>query len=171
MAYTADPSPDSTGSPPNQIVLSVPPKGVFLEGNLDGASGVFLPGISVTPTADPPDGGGRLNWEPNTSTSGLVAILREDALQGHDVDTAYSNPNGTADSPRGFIYVPALGETVLILATAAGTGTGDSVSPGDRFQEAAGGVWVSNAAGRMLAIEEVDDLTAEGVLIKAMRIG
>ncbi len=108
----------------NEIVVSSNPKGVFLEGTVDGTP---KPGTVMQINAQEPVGG-RHDWTAfNADADGnqrLIAVLLPDSLQGKDADAAY------VDGDRCFLYCPAAGEelNVLVLNIA---GTSDAFAIGD----------------------------------------
>lgn len=110
---------------PNQIVLTTPPKGNFLEGYITGTP---KPGQFVQIDAAVEPIGGRFTWEPYApGTDGhqrLVAILREDDLQGRTVDDAY------VTGSRCFMYCPIPGDMLMALIANI-AGTPDSFAIGD----------------------------------------
>lgn len=112
----------------SEIVATPNPKGVFLEGYLTNAASGLKPGSFVSFDPASSQVHGRWGWKPYTASegAGLVAVLKEDHLQGRDENFAYQNDD------RIFMYAPLPGEEVLGRVPAA-TGTGDSVSGGDLF--------------------------------------
>jgi hypothetical protein len=110
----------------NLIVVSSNPKGVFLEGTIDDTS---KPGTLMQIEAK-----AFLNGEPfwqaaSIGTDGfpaLIAVLREDILQGFLPTQAYVS--GT----RCFLYCPAMGEDVNVLV-GEGAGTANTFAIGDYF--------------------------------------
>ena len=102
------------------ILLSGNPKGMFLEGIINGTP---KPGtmMEMDPTASPFIQNGRPTYRVfqrgTTGAKGQVAILLEDNEQGKTVNDAYVS--GT----RGFLYVPISGEELnILLKDVAGTG-------------------------------------------------
>jgi len=100
----------------NEIVVSGNPKGVFLEGTVDGTP---KPGVVMQINAAVEPVGGRHDWtEYDTASSGdqrLVAVLLPDSLQGKAADAAY------VDGDRCFLYCPVAGEELNMLADDDGT--------------------------------------------------
>jgi hypothetical protein len=103
----------------NCIIVSSNPKGVFLEGVIDGTP---KPGTVMQIKAATAAQGGRFTWEVfNTSADGeqrIIAVLLEDSLQGKAATAAY------VDGDRCFLYCPIAGEMLnMLVADVAGTGT------------------------------------------------
>jgi len=100
----------------NEIIVSGNPKGVFLEGTVDGTP---KPGTVMQINAATEPVGGRHDWTAFNATADgdrrLVAVLLPDSLQGKDASAAY------VDGDRCFLYVPSAGEEINILADDTGT--------------------------------------------------
>jgi hypothetical protein len=119
------------------IVLSANPKGVEIEGTLGGnftAGAPVLPGthmqIALGVAAD---ASGRMTWIPYDANANgdprLTAILTEDFEQG------FNYSNGYITGQRIFLYVPLGGEELnILLAGAAGTGSANAFTVGERIQ-------------------------------------
>lgn len=122
----------------NKIVLATEPQGVFLEGTIVGTP---LPGtvMEIVPATEPVNG--RFSWR--VATPGAdgarmpIVVLMADSPQGKTVSDAYVT--GT----RGFLYAPAMGETLNMLVADA-SGTGDTHAIGDLFI-------VDNTTGKLIA--------------------
>lgn len=155
----------------NEIVRQADPKGVFKEGII---SGTPLPGVCMQIQAGTAPNNGRNTWEVyNQSADGvraLVAVLREDHLQGKTIDDAY------VTGKRGFLYCPAMGEELYMRVAFPGTGTGDAIAVGDKFMIDDGtgllvAVGGSEQSAPFQAIENVDDVEAEGTLVLCIYTG
>lgn len=124
----------------NEVVLASPPKGHFIEGIIDGTP---LPGTIMQLKAATAPVGGRHTWEVYNQSAdgvrGIIAVLREDHLQGKTVSDAY------VSGSRGFLYCPIMGEELNVRVSAAGTGTGDAVAIGDKFM-------VDDGTGLLVAV-------------------
>ena len=108
----------------NGIIVSSDPKGVFLEGTVDGTP---KPGTVMQLNSQEPVSG-RHDWTayaPGTDgEQRLIAVLLPDSLQGKLATDAY------VDGDRCFLYVPAAGEELnMLVANIAGTG--DAFAIGD----------------------------------------
>lgn len=110
----------------NTIVVASNPRGMFLEGKINDTS---KPGtlMQIRATA-------LVNSEPvweaaSIGTDGapaLIAVLREDYLQGKTVTDAY------VAGTRCFIYCPVAGEDINVLV-GEGAGTANTFAIGDKF--------------------------------------
>ena len=109
----------------NEIVVSGNPKGVFLEGTVNGTP---KPGTVMQINAATEPVGGRHDWTAfNADADGdqrLVAVLDIDHLQGKIATDAY------VDGDRCFLYCPAAGEELNVLVANI-SGTSDSFAIGD----------------------------------------
>lgn len=109
----------------NEIIVTSPPRGVHLEGIIDGTP---KPGTVMQIKAAVEPVGGRHTWEDyDVDADGdqrLIAVLLPDQLQGKIAADAY------VSGDRGFLYVPLPGEdlNMLVLNIA---GTGDLFAIGD----------------------------------------
>lgn len=94
----------------NEIILSSNPRGVFLEGTVDGTP---KPGTVMQIKAATAAVGGRFTWEAYNQTAdgnrGLIAVLNRDYFQAKAATAAY------ADGDRCSIYIPAPGEELNML--------------------------------------------------------
>lgn len=110
-----------------KIILTSNPKGVFLEGVMNGTP---KPGIMMQLDAGVEPVAGRHTWEPfNGAADGeqyLVAILIENWALGKTPDTAY------VDGERCFMYCPIAGEEMQVLLQNQ-SGTADSFAIGDKL--------------------------------------
>lgn len=155
----------------NVIVVSAAPAGRFLEGHI---SGTPKPGTLMQIKAATEPINGRFTWEVfNGAADGertLIAILREDELQGKDCETAYET------GKRCFLYCPIPGDELLVRVAVAGTGTGDSLAIGDRLIAQDGtGLFVPTTgtpeSEPFIVTETVDDVEAAGTLVQVMYTG
>jgi hypothetical protein len=109
----------------NKILLASNPRGLFIEGTV---SGTPLPGTLMTIAAATEPVGGRPTWEAYDRAAdgdrALVAVLLE-GFSGATYADAYT------DAERCQVYIPAAGEELNVLVSAAGTGTGDAMAIGD----------------------------------------
>lgn len=113
----------------SEIVVASNPRGMFLEGIVDGTP---KPGTLMQIKAGVEPVGGRHTWEVfNGAADGeqcLMAILREDHLQGKSAEDAY------ADGDRCFLYVPVAGEEMNVLVgDVAGTAATSDFAIGDKL--------------------------------------
>lgn len=154
----------------NEILVSSNPKGVFLEGTIDGA---YKPGVQVQLKAATEPIGGRPVYtiydKAASGDRGTPIILLADSLRGKTAEDAY-----VADE-RCFLYVPAPGEEMNVRVTAAGTGTGDAFAIGDLLMAEDGtGMFVpasSSDQEPFQVLETVDDVVAAGTLVHCMATG
>lgn len=155
----------------NVIVVTAAPAGRFLEGIIDGTP---KPGTLMQIKAGVEPVNGRHTWEVfNGAADGeqtLIAILREDDLQGKTVDDAYVS--GT----RGFLYCPIPGDELLVRVAAPGTGTGDSFAIGDKLIHDDGtGHFVATTgtpeSEPFIVLETMSDVEADGTLVHVMYTG
>lgn len=111
----------------NDIIVSSNPRGVFIEGIVNGTP---KPGTVMQLDVSEAPVQGKFTWEPyNADADGnqrLIAVLRPDHLQGKKATEAY------ADGDVCFLYCPVMGEELNMLLKNVG-GTGDSFSRGDRL--------------------------------------
>lgn len=108
------------------IVLAANPRGMFLEGQIEGTP---KPGIMCSVKANTAFILGRPVWVPYAGATGerdLVAILYNDYYQGRGIDEAYV----TGD--RCFLYVPYAGEEMKVLVKNI-TGTADAFQIGQKL--------------------------------------
>ncbi len=160
------------------IVLEANPHGKFLEGIV---SGTPKPGTLMQLKASTEPVQGRPTWEAFNPAAGgdgcpgLVAVLREDDLNGKTVNDAYVT--GT----RCFLYAPIAGEEINVRkADISGTGTAsEDVAIGAKLLIVVGtgmvsavavGVIASPVAYPFQALETITDWPAEG-LIQVMYTG
>lgn len=143
----------------NVIVVASNPRGVFLEGVIDGTP---KPGTVMQVKAGvDPDSGGRLTYEAyNKNADGdasEIIVLREDWGQGKTIDDAY------VSGSRGFLYVPANGEELMMLV-ANQSGTGEAFTIGESLSIDDGTGMLVEAAGNtkpFVVMEEAGALTAD----------
>lgn len=125
----------------NDIVLSVPPRGVMEEGIV---SGTPKPGTVMQIKAGTAPVNGRFTWEASSVTSGsprMLALLLADPEQGKLPTDAYVS--GT----RCFLYFPLIGEEVNVLTAAEpGTGSADTFKIGDVLGVSNAGLAIPNSA-------------------------
>lgn len=111
----------------NDIILVTPERGVRLEGTI---SGTPSPGTVMQIQAGTAAVNGRFTWEVyNAAADGdqrLIAVLLPNKLEGKLTTDAYVT--GT----RGFLYCPAMGETLNMLVADV-SGTGDDHTIGEIF--------------------------------------
>lgn len=109
------------------IILSNQPRGVFLEGIVDGTP---KPGTVMSVVAATEPENGAYTWEPwNGAADGersLIAVLLEDSLQGKTENDAY------VSGDRCFLYVPVAGE-LLNMLVANISGTSDAFAITDKL--------------------------------------
>lgn len=150
----------------NVIVVASNPQGKFVEGYI---SGTPLPGVRMQRKAGVAERNGRFTYEvfngaADADRKGPTLILREDELQGKGVDEAYQ------DGKRGFMYIPAEGEEMLIRVSAPGTGTGDNFAVSDQLMVNDGdGTYVASSGTgeteEFEVAEDIDDVEAGGTLV------
>lgn len=157
----------------NEIVLSTEPRGVFLEGIINGSD--VLPGslMAISSGEDPESG--RHHWEPYDPASdgdrNLVAILLADHYQGKTAEDAYS------DGERCFLYCPIAGEELNVRVAASGTGTGDNQAIGQKYMASTSIVGcLAETSGDpesepFVAMEDVSDVVATGTLVHCIYTG
>lgn len=147
----------------NEIIVSANPRGVFLEGIVDGTP---KPGTIMQIKAATAAVNGRFTWEVfDAGADGdqrLIAVLLPDSLQGKTASDAY------VDGDRCFLYVPAPGEELNVLVADI-SGTGDDWAIGDLLI-------VDDGTGKLIAttgspesepfigLEAVTDPTADHLL-------
>jgi len=93
----------------NEIIVTSNPRGVFLEGYVNGTP---LPGTIMTLDVSEAANNGRFTWEPfspGTGTRAMIAVLLPDSLKGKTETEAY------VDGDRCFMYVPCPGEELNVL--------------------------------------------------------
>ena len=153
----------------NTIVLSSPPKGVFMEGYLDAA---LKPGHAVEIKAATEPIGGRPTFQAYNGSNGhrkLIAILLENEMVGKTCEDTIS-----ADQ-KVRVYCPVPGEDLLVRVSAAGTGTGDSQAIGDKLILANGGTFIATAgspeAEPFEVMETMSDVVAAGSLTHVIFTG
>jgi len=110
----------------NEIIVSANPRGVFMEGTINGA---LQPGIVVQlDVSEGLDANGRPDWEAyNAAADGnqrLIAILLPDVNRGKLATDAY------VSGDHCFVYVPVAGEEFNMLVGDV-AGTGDDHAFGD----------------------------------------
>lgn len=154
------------------IVLSVPPRGVFTEGIIKGA---LKPGTQIQVRYNELPQCGRFIWEPYEAASGasgdprLCALLLPDSLQGKSALDAY------ADGDRCFIYCPLPGEECNVLVKGqAGTGSANAFFVGERLlPEAASGKQIAAPTSASLAqwmcMEHIDEIPNTDTLVWCMK--
>lgn len=156
----------------NEIILSVPPKGVFEECIV---SGTPKPGTVMELKTGVAQVGGRWTYEPagttanNSTYSGMaadgnrlpIAVLLPDHLQGALATTAY------VSGSRGFLYYPVPGEEVnMILKDESGTAADQDFIPGTKLIVDDGTGKLIASAGSpesepFICLETVTDLDAD----------
>jgi hypothetical protein len=145
----------------NEIIVSANPKGVFLEGIIDGTP---KPGTCMQIKAATEMVTGRFTWEVfNQAADGsrsLVAVLLPNSLEGMLATEAYVT--GT----RGFLYCPAAGEELnMLIGDVAGTGATSDFAIGDRLMiDDTTGKLVDNSSGEsvpFVLLETITDLAAD----------
>lgn len=155
----------------NEIIISANPRGRFLEGII---SGTPKPGTCMQLKAATEPVGGAFTYEVYDSSADgeqrPVIVLLADQLQGKTASDAYT------DGQRGFLYMPAPGEELNMLVSAAGTGTGDSKAIGDLLM-------INDGDGLLIAttgspesecfqvLETLTDVVAAGTLTRVMYTG
>jgi hypothetical protein len=158
----------------NEIIVSVPHRGVFIEGII---SGTDKPGTVMQIKAATEPVGNRFTWEKYDRSwdaqTGLIAILLEDKLQGKLATDAYVT--GT----RCFLYCPAMGETLnVLLKDITGTASDQDYAIGDylevddgtgKLQDASTGT-TRNYSAPFVLLETITDLAADQ-LVWAMYTG
>ncbi len=153
-----------------QIVVSADPRGKHLEGLV---SGTPKPGTMMQIKAGVDAVFGRMTWEVyNPSATGdprLVAILKEDNLQGKTINDAY------VDGTRCFLYVPLEGEEMNVLVKGqAGTGSANAFLVGERLEAEKGtgkflAEAVSSAISQFTVLEHIDEVPNTDTLVWCMR--
>lgn len=177
--------PDTTVRPANEIVIQANPRGVFIEGIVDGTP---RPGVCMQIKAGTAPVGGRLTYEVyNQAADGArhaILILLPNILQGQalalqdqddlsdvgGVDTAFESGD------RITMYCPAAGEEVGVRVAISGTGTDDHIDEGDELMLDDGTGLVIPATGGPAAIpfqatEAVRDVVATGTIVRCMYTG
>lgn len=154
----------------SDIILTSPPRGVFLEGIV---SGTPSPGTVMQIKAGAAPVGGRHTWEVYNPTSDgdprLVAVLLPDQLQGGIATAAYVS--GT----RCFMYVPLAGEEINMLAAGEpGTGSANAFTIGERLEiQHATGLLIqqSSSAGSapFQSMEHIDEVPNTATLVWCIR--
>jgi len=154
----------------NKILLASNPRGMFIEGSV---SGTPLPGTLMTLKASTEPVGGRPTWEAYDRDAdgdrALVAVLLE-GFSGATYADAY------VTGERCQVYVPAAGEELNVLASASGTGTGDSMAIGDLLIAVDGtGLLVATTGDiesePFQVMETVADVVAAGTLTHCIYTG
>lgn len=141
-----------------EIILSAQPRGVFLEGIIQGTP---QPGTAMTVAVGVPFTNGRPNWVAYAGSANgdprLCAILLNDWLQGMPFNGIYTS------GQRGLLYAPLAGEEMNILvAPQVGTGSANAYTIGERFiPTAATGQFTatsvtSSTAAWFMCMEHVD---------------
>jgi len=155
------------------ILLTPAPAGRFLEGilNDDAGNGIY-PGTCMEMDAAVEPIGGKHTWQPFSGTSGhrkVIAVLLENEMVGKTCSDAIS------DAQRIRMYVPIPGDELLVLVSATGTGTGDSIAIGDKLILANGGTIIATTgtpeAEPFEAMETMSDVVAAGTLTHVMATG
>lgn len=157
----------------NEIILSTEPRGVFLEGIMNGSN--VLPGSLMALSSGEDPESGRHHWEPYDPAAdgdrALIAILLADDYQGKTAEDAYS------DNARCFLYCPAEGEELNVRVAASGTGTGDDQAIGQKYMASASiaGCLVETSGDPesepFIAMEDVSDVVATGTLVHCLYTG
>lgn len=177
--------PDSTTRPANEVVLNGDPKGVFLEGILDGTP---RPGVIMQLKAGGTVVGGRNEYEVYNQSAdgvrGMIAILLPNFLQGGALatqdQTDLSDVGGDdaqfEDEDHIYMYCPVMGEEVNVRVAIAGTGTGDAIAIGDKFMVDDGtglliAVTGSEQAAPFQATEAVADVKSTGTMVRCIYTG
>jgi len=155
----------------NTIVLQAAPGGVFKEGNLDVTAGL-KPGHGVEFKAATEPTGGRHAIRAYSGTNGhrkLIMILLENEIIGRTVDDT------VPDNEQCRMYCPVPGDELLVLVSATGTGTGDSVAIGDKLMLANGGTFIATTgspeAEPFEVLETLSDVVAAGTLCHVVFTG
>ena len=153
----------------NTIVLTSAPAGRFLEGFLYGAS---YPGIGMEVKAATEPSGGKHTWQAYSGSNGhrkLISILLENEMIGKTCE------DQIASGQKVRMYCPIPGDELLVLVSAAGTGTGDSKAIGDKLILANGGTFIATAstpeAEPFEVMETMADVVAAGTLTHVMFTG
>ncbi len=149
------------------IVVTPAPSGRFLEGYISGSN--ILPGtiMQLEPAVEPR--GGRHTWQvyqpgaDGRTPRGPLAVLLPDNLQSKELEVAYE------DEDRCFLYVPVMGDELLVRLSAPGTGTGDNFAIGARIvPQNATGLCIADPTGTdiipFIVAETVANVTATGTL-------
>lgn len=177
--------PDSTTRPANEVTLTGDPKGMFLEGYLDGTP---RPGVVMQPKAGGTVIGGRNTWEVYNQAAdgvrGIIAVLLPDFLHGQalavqdqtDLDDVGGDDEQFVTGSHIHMYVPIAGEEMNVRVALAGTGTGDSIAIGDKFMVDDGtglliAVTGSEESAPFIAMEAVADVKATGTMVRCMYTG
>ena len=113
----------------NEIVVASNPRGMFVEGYVDGTP---KPGTCMQIKAGVEPVGGRYTYEVYNKTAdgarGQILVLCADQLQGKTADDAY------ATGERCFLYSPVAGEELnCLIGDAAGTGATSDFAIGDKL--------------------------------------
>lgn len=153
----------------NTILLSAAPAGRFLEGILNTAT---YPGTSMEVDAAVEPIGGKHTWQASSLTSGqrqLIAILLENEMVGKTC------ADQIADEQKIRMYCPIPGDELLVLVSAAGTGTGDAQAIGDMLIRASGGTFIATTGSPeqepFQVMETMTDVVAAGTLTHVMATG
>lgn len=154
------------------IVLSVPPKGVFKEGTISGA---LKPGTQMQIQNGTSPIGGEFTWEAYETSAGadgeprLCAVLLPDPYQGKSALDAYVT--GT----RCFLYCPLPGEELnMLLAGEPGTGSANAFTIGERLipQHATGKLIAATASSQhatFQCLEHIDEIPNTDTLAWCMK--
>lgn len=154
------------------IALTVPARGVFHEGTLDGT---IFPGMAAEIVVGGAVVGGRPTWQAFSGSDGersLTAIALPDFLQGRSKDDEYQ------DGDRVFLYCPAPGEEMNVrVDSPVGTGTFADITVGTLLRKGQGGMFevTATASEAVFVVSEefVDDNEAgtENGTVQAIFIG
>jgi hypothetical protein len=152
----------------NCIVVSDKPRGRFLEGIITDTS---LPGTIMEVVPGVATQGGKFSYRASTRAAGkdrLLAVLREDDLQGFPATQAY------VANTRCFLYVPTPGEEVNVLTVVPGTGTGLVTTIGSYYEcDGTGKATLETGSPQStpwLCLEAAHDVAAGGTPVWMRRI-
>lgn len=153
----------------NTIVLTAAPQGRFLEGILSTAC---YPGHAMEVKAATEPVGGKHTWQAFSGSDGerkLIAILLENEMIGKTCT------DEIADAQKVRMYCPIPGDELLVLVSATGTGTGDSMAIGAKLILASGGTFIATTgtpeAEPFEVLETVSDVVAAGTLVHCIFTG
>lgn len=147
----------------NEILISSPHRGVFLEGII---SGTDKPGTVMQVVAATEPVNGRFTWQCYNQSwdaqPGLIAVLLPNKIAGGTSTTAYTS------GERCYLYCPAAGEELNMIIENV-SGTADDYAIGDRLevndgtgklQDAAMGT-TRNYSIPFICLETITDPTAD----------
>ena len=147
-----------------EIIVSADPKGVFLEGIIEGTP---KPGTCMQIKAGTAMVGGRFTYEVyNPGADGEqrpVIVLLPDQLQGRLATDAYVT--GT----RGFMYCPAMGEELnMLVANISGTADDHTIGEVLMIDNSTGLLVTTTGSPEMesfICLEAATDPTADALLL------